>query len=102
MNYPLGSFPRYGHQERWAQERRQRAIANSIATRRARKYDRAIREGCELLALHGLVGWINLQLKGRDMPDDYASLAKSIGGRVTRMIETFEIEKYYRGRASLQ
>lgn len=36
MGYPLGSFPRFGHQERWAQERRQRAIANSIANRQAR------------------------------------------------------------------
>jgi len=35
MNYPLGSFPRFGHQERWANERRERAIANSIATRQA-------------------------------------------------------------------
>jgi len=35
MNYPLGSFPRFGHQERWANERRERALANSIATRQA-------------------------------------------------------------------
>lgn len=35
MNYPLGSFPRFGHQQRWANERRQRAIENSIATRQA-------------------------------------------------------------------
>jgi len=35
MNYPLGSFPRFGHQERWANGRRERAIANSIATRQA-------------------------------------------------------------------
>jgi hypothetical protein len=35
MNYPLGSFPRFGHQETWALERRQRAIDNSIATRQA-------------------------------------------------------------------
>ena len=35
MNYPLGSFPRFGHQERWANERRERAIANSIASRQA-------------------------------------------------------------------
>lgn len=35
MNYPLGSFPRFGHQETWANERRERAIANSIATRQA-------------------------------------------------------------------
>jgi hypothetical protein len=35
MDYPLGSFPRFGHQERWAIERRQRAIENSIATRQA-------------------------------------------------------------------
>jgi hypothetical protein len=35
MKYPLGSFPRFAHQQRWADERRQRAISNSIATRRA-------------------------------------------------------------------
>jgi hypothetical protein len=35
MDYPLGSFPRFGHQERWANERRERAIANSIASRQA-------------------------------------------------------------------
>ncbi|MDB4680822.1 hypothetical protein OAE72_02620 [Akkermansiaceae bacterium] len=35
MTYPLGSFPRYGHQQRWADERRQRAITNSILTRQA-------------------------------------------------------------------
>lgn len=35
MDYPLGSFPRFGHQERWAIERRQRAIENSVATRQA-------------------------------------------------------------------
>lgn len=35
MDYPLGSFRRFGHQERWAIERRQRAIENSIATRQA-------------------------------------------------------------------
>ncbi|MCF7673710.1 MAG: hypothetical protein K9N23_01370 [Akkermansiaceae bacterium] len=35
MIHPLGSFPRFGHQERWARERRVRAIANSILTRQA-------------------------------------------------------------------
>jgi hypothetical protein len=35
MNYPLGSFPRFGHQETWALERRERAIDNSIAARQA-------------------------------------------------------------------
>jgi len=34
MDYPLGSFPRFGYQERWARERRARAIANSAITRR--------------------------------------------------------------------
>lgn len=38
MDYPLGSFPRFGHQERWARERRQRAIENSIITRRWNAY----------------------------------------------------------------
>ncbi len=37
MDYPLRSFPRFGHQERWAIERRQRAIENSIAAMAARK-----------------------------------------------------------------
>ena len=35
MDYPLGSFPSFGYQERGAIERRQRAIDNSIATRQA-------------------------------------------------------------------
>lgn len=35
MTYPLGSFPRFGHQERWASERRDRAMVNSILTRQA-------------------------------------------------------------------
>lgn len=35
MSYPLGSFPRFGHQQRWANERRNRAIQNSILTRQA-------------------------------------------------------------------
>ena len=35
MTYPLGSFPRFGHQQRWADERRSRAILNSILTRQA-------------------------------------------------------------------
>jgi len=35
MDYPLGSFPRFGYQERGAIERRQRAIENSIASRQA-------------------------------------------------------------------
>ena len=35
MDYPLGSFPRFGHQETCANERRERAVANSIATRQA-------------------------------------------------------------------
>lgn len=34
MNYPLGSFPRFAHQERRAQERRARAIISSAITRR--------------------------------------------------------------------
>lgn len=39
MPYPLGSFPRYGHQQRWASARRERAINNSIVTRQARAYE---------------------------------------------------------------
>ena len=38
MDYPLGSFPRYGHQTRRAEERRQRAIWNSIVTRKNRAH----------------------------------------------------------------
>jgi hypothetical protein len=33
MTYPLGSFPRFGHQQRWALGRGNRAILNSILTR---------------------------------------------------------------------
>jgi hypothetical protein len=39
-NYPLGSFPRFAHQEQWAQERRERAIHNSIITRQRKKMHR--------------------------------------------------------------
>ena len=35
MNYPLILFPRFGHQERWTNAQRERAFANSIATRQA-------------------------------------------------------------------
>jgi len=38
MNYPLGSFPQYGYQASRAAERRERAIANSIATRQANAF----------------------------------------------------------------
>jgi len=38
MKYPLGSFPRYPHQSRRAAERRERAIANSIAARRQKAH----------------------------------------------------------------
>lgn len=34
MDYPLGSFPRYGHQTQRAAARRERAVWNSIVTRR--------------------------------------------------------------------
>lgn len=44
MDYPLGSFPRFGHQERWARERRERAIENSITTRRWNAYWRRHRK----------------------------------------------------------
>ncbi|MCC6354951.1 MAG: hypothetical protein IT577_13765 [Verrucomicrobiae bacterium] len=40
MDYPLGTFPRFGHQERWAHARRERAISNSIATRRWQAFHR--------------------------------------------------------------
>lgn len=36
MGYPLGQFPRYGHQIQRAAERRERAIWNSIVTRKNR------------------------------------------------------------------
>lgn len=35
MKYPLGSFPRFPHQQRRADARRQRAMENSIATKQA-------------------------------------------------------------------
>lgn len=38
MDYPLGTFPRYGHQIRRAAERRERAIHNSIVTRQAQAH----------------------------------------------------------------
>ena len=96
MSYPLGSFPRFGHQERWAQERRERAIANSIATRGARKRDRVIREGAELLAFTEVLEWANQQLKGVDMPPEFVSLGDSICGRITRTIEHWNQYKDHR------
>ena len=39
MQYPLGQFPRYGHQERMAQERRERAVANSVIARQNQRDD---------------------------------------------------------------
>lgn len=38
MDYPLGSFPQFGWQASAAEERRERAIANSIATRKANAF----------------------------------------------------------------
>jgi uncharacterized membrane protein len=51
MSYPLGSFPRFGHQENWASERRERAIHNSIVTRKnqARRHLEAEKKVCRLL-----------------------------------------------------
>jgi hypothetical protein len=51
MDYPLGSFPRFGHQVRWANERRERAIANSIASRQATaaRHLAVEREFCDML-----------------------------------------------------
>lgn len=55
MNYPLGTFPRFGHQERWAQERRARASQNSAATRQAQaQYELAI-EGEVLLSMEEVI-----------------------------------------------
>ncbi len=96
MSYPLGSFPRFGHQERWAQERRQRAIVNSIATRQARKRDRVVREGSELLAFKEVLEWGNQQLKGVDMPPEFVSLGESICLRMTRTIEHWNQDKDHR------
>lgn len=54
MKYPLGSFPRFAHQQRWADERRQRAISNSIATRRAmaEHHLRLEMEFCDEMRIH--------------------------------------------------
>jgi hypothetical protein len=51
MTYPLGSFPRFGHQARWASERRNRAILNSIMTRQADAEDHLRKE----IALHDVL-----------------------------------------------
>ena len=48
MTYPLGSFPRFGHQARWAFERRNRAMLNSILTRQAMAAEHLRKE----IALH--------------------------------------------------
>jgi hypothetical protein len=44
MTYPLGSFPRFGHQQRWADERRSRAMLNSILTRQAQAEEHFMNE----------------------------------------------------------
>lgn len=51
MSYPLGSFPRFAHQENWASERRERAIHNSIVTRKneAHRHLEAEKKVCRLL-----------------------------------------------------
>lgn len=62
MNYPLGSFPRFGHQERWANERRERAIANSIATRQA-------------MAARNLMWWSVLSVASACLPADATAMS---------------------------
>jgi len=54
MNYPLGSFPRFGHQERWAGERRNRAMLNSILTRQSDAEDHLRKE----IAFHDVLSQI--------------------------------------------
>ena len=55
MTHSLGSFPRFGHQDRWAFERRNRAILNSILTRQLMAEEHLAKEMalyeifCELL-----------------------------------------------------
>ena len=96
MSYPLGSFPRYCHQERWAQERRQRAIANSIATRQANKRFRVLREEAGLFAFKEVLPWANQQFKGIDMPPELVSLGDSICKRMTRTIENWNRDREHR------
>jgi hypothetical protein len=96
MSYPLGSFPRYAHQERWAQERRDRAIANSIATRQAKKRYRVLREEAGLFAFKEVLPWANKQLKGRDMPPKRVALGNSICQRMTRTIENWNRDTEHR------
>ena len=62
MDYPLGSFPRFGHQERWANERRERAIANSIATRQA-------------MAARNLLWWSVLSVASACLPADATAMS---------------------------
>jgi len=55
MDYPLGTFPRFGHQERLAQGRRERASRNSAATRQAQaRYELAI-EGEVLVSMEEVI-----------------------------------------------
>lgn len=48
MSYPLGSFPRFAHQDKWASERRARASHNSAVTRQieARRHLNAEIKAC--------------------------------------------------------
>jgi hypothetical protein len=96
MSYPLGSFPRYGHQERWAQERRERAIANSIATRQAKKRCRVLREEAGLFAFKEVLPWANKQFKGIEMTPELVLLGDSICQRMTRTIENWNRDTEHR------
>ncbi len=96
MSYPLGSFPRYGHQERWAQERCERAIANSIATRQAKKRYRVFLEESGFIAFKEVLPWANKQLKGVDVAPELVLLGDSICQRMTRLIEKWNQDTEHR------
>jgi hypothetical protein len=94
-NYPLGSFPRFGHQERWAAQRRQRAIENSIATRSNQKKLRQKDEFRRIRLLLAVWSWLHDQINGRTSTPEVAQLAQLTAREVYRLVETWNFNRYY-------
>jgi hypothetical protein len=93
--YPLGSFPRFGHQERWAAERRDRAIANSIATRHARKVVRQRDEFRRIQTLLAVWSWLSDQINGRPATPEIAKMAASTAKKIYRLADAWNVDRYY-------
>ena len=93
--YPLGNFPRFGHQERWAAERRTRAIANSIATRQHRKVLRQKDEFRRVQTLLAVWSWLDDQINRKPAAPEIAKLAQSTASKIYRLTDTWNAERHY-------